>query len=87
MIGNQVKNLKYVLTDKLGTIGMKTEILKLVDLRHYSSEGKCGIPIVDLKLKLGIEIGELNGFLSELYKEKKIVVRKGINNLLVFKKV
>lgn len=66
---------------------MKDEILKLVDLRHDSSEGKCGIPIVDLKLKLGIEIGELNGFLSELYREKKIIVRKGINYPLIFKKV
>lgn len=65
---------------------MKDEILKLVDLRHDSSDGKCGIPIVDLKLKLGIEIEELNSFLSELYKEKKIVVRKGINGSMIFKK-
>lgn len=66
---------------------MKDEILKLVDLKNDSSDGKCGIPIVDLKSKLGIEIDELNGFLSELYKEKKIVVRKGINCPLIFKKV
>jgi len=66
---------------------VKDEIIKLVDLRHYSSEGKCGVPIVDLKNKLGIEIDELNGFLNELHKEKKIIVRKGINSLLVFKKV
>lgn len=64
---------------------MKDEILKLVDLRHDSSDGKCGIPIVDLKSKLNIDIDELNGFLSELYKEKKIVVRNGINSKLIFK--
>lgn len=65
---------------------MKDEILKLVDLRHNSSDGKCGIPIVDLKSKLGIDIDELNDILSQLYKEKKIVVRKGINGKLIFKK-
>jgi len=66
---------------------VKSEILKLVDLRHYSSDGKCGVPIVDLKNKLGIEIDELNGFLNELHKEKKIIVRKGINSKLIFKKI
>lgn len=66
---------------------MKYEILKLVDLKHYSSDGKCGVPIIDLKNKLGIEIDELKVFLTELHKEKKIIVRKGINSLLVFKKI
>lgn len=75
----------FVLGCEILELKMKNEILKLVDLRHDSSEGKCGIPIVDLKLKLGIEIDELNGFLSELHKEKKIFVRKGINGKLIFK--
>ena len=66
---------------------MKTEILKLVDLRHDLTDGKCGLPIVDLKNELGITSDELRVFLSELYKEKKIVVRNGINSKLIFKKM
>ena len=66
---------------------MKTEILKLVDLRHDLTDGKCGLPIVDLKNELGITSDELRVFLSELYKEKKIVVRNGINSRLIFKKM
>jgi hypothetical protein len=66
---------------------VKTEILKLVDLRHDLTDGKCGLPIVDLKNELGITSDELRVFLSELYKEKKIVVRNGINSKLIFKKI
>ena len=66
---------------------MKTEILKLVDLRHDLTDGKCGLPIVDLKNELGITSDELRVFLSELYKEKRIVVRNGINSKLIFKKI
>jgi hypothetical protein len=66
---------------------VKTEILKLVDLRHDLTDGKCGLPIVDLKNELGITSDELRVFLSELYKEKKIVVRNGINSKLIFKKM
>lgn len=84
-MGNYDINL--LLGNFILVIALKEEILKLVDLKHDLSEGKCGIPIVDLKLKLGIEIEELNGFLSELYKEKKIVVRKGINGSMIFKKI
>jgi len=39
---------------------VKSEILKLVDLRHDLTDGRCGLPLVDLKNELGIEYNSPN---------------------------
>jgi len=64
---------------------MKSEIIKLLQDKYDKSNQ--GISIVDLSNGLDLPIDELKKFLNELHKEKKIVVRQGINGKLIYEKV
>jgi hypothetical protein len=64
---------------------LKKEILDQVDLYHTKTGGKCGLTPVNLSFKIGRPYSELKTHLNELYSEKKINVRKGINHYLLFK--
>jgi len=63
---------------------MKPEILKLLQEKYDKTSQ--GISVVDLKNALNLPISELKIFLNELHKEKKIVVRQGINGKLIYLK-
>jgi len=64
---------------------MKSEIIKLLQDKYDKSNQ--GISIVDLSNGLDLPIAELKKILNELHKEKKIVVRQGINGKLIYEKV
>lgn len=63
---------------------MKPEILKLIQEKYDRTSQ--GISIVDLGNFLDLPIDQLKVFLTELYQEKKIVVRQGINQKLIYLK-
>lgn len=63
---------------------MKSEIIKLLQDKYDKSNQ--GISIVDLSNGLNLPIAELKKLLNELHKEKKIVVRQGINGKLIYLK-
>jgi len=64
---------------------MKSEIIKFLQEKYDKSTQ--GISIVDLSNVLDLPIAELKKILNELHKEKKIVVRQGINGKLIYEKV
>lgn len=64
---------------------MKSEIIKLLQEKYDKSNQ--GVYIVDLSNGLDLPIAELKKILNELHKEKKIVVRQGINGKLIYEKV
>ena len=64
---------------------MKSEIIKLLQEKYDKSDQ--GISIVDLSNSLDLPIAELKKILNELHKEKKIVVRQGINGKLIYLKI
>jgi hypothetical protein len=63
---------------------MKLEMLKLLQEKHDRTSQ--GITVVDLANELNLPIDDLKIFLNELHKEKKIVVRQGINGKLIYLK-
>lgn len=63
---------------------MKSEIIKFLQEKYDKSNQ--GISIVDLSNGLDLPIAELKKILNELHKEKKIVVRQGINGKLIYLK-
>ena len=63
---------------------MKFEIIKLLQEKYDKSNQ--GISIVDFSNGLDLPIAELKKILNELHKEKKIVVRQGINGKLIYLK-
>jgi hypothetical protein len=63
---------------------MKLEILKL--LQEKDEKTSQGISLADLVNILHFPIRELKILLNELHKEKKIVVRQGINGKLIYLK-
>jgi transcription initiation factor IIE alpha subunit len=54
--------------------------------RQTLNGNKCGITMPYLMHELGISLEEISTLLNQLYKEKFIVIRKGINNQLIFLK-
>lgn len=64
---------------------LRERILKLVDEKHISSNGLCGLSPVSIKNQLGVGYRELAEQLNYLDKNKLIWVRKGINGYLLFK--
>jgi hypothetical protein len=54
--------------------------------RQTINGNKCGTTMPYLMHELGIGLDEISTLLNQLYKEKFIVIRKGINNQLIFLK-
>ena len=57
-----------------------------IDKKHVRSNGSCGTLVVSLLCDLVLEHKELLPVLKELYAEKKIITREGINGKMIFKK-
>lgn len=63
------------------------EIVKnIIDKKHAASEGSCGTPIPELQQESEIKYEDLKVILRQLYDEKYIKVREGLNGKLIFKK-
>jgi len=63
---------------------MKSKIIKLLQEKYDKTYQ--WISVVDLKNALNLPISELKAILTELYQDKKIVVRQGINGKLIYLK-
>jgi len=63
---------------------MKSKIIKLLQEKYDKTYQ--WISVVDLKNALNLPIDELKAILTELYQDKKIVVRQGINGKLIYLK-
>ena len=61
---------------------MKPEILKIIQEKHDRTSQ--GITVVDLANELNLPIDDLKIILNELHKDKKIIVRQGINGKLIY---
>ncbi len=61
---------------------MKQKILNQIKANNELRGGKCGLPLTQIKGNLN----EVKNILNELYSEGKIIVRKGINQKLIFLK-
>lgn len=62
-------------------------MLEIINKHHENTDGHCGLSVVKLSAISGLEIGEVKKKLNQLWEEKKIKVRDGINGKLIFKKV
>jgi hypothetical protein len=52
---------------------------------HQKANGnKSGLPLTKLVLEFDISVSEVQELLRDLHKNKKIKIRKGLNNHLVF---
>lgn len=63
------------------------KVRKIINKRHKESEGKCGLPIPELQIESEISNEALKPILRQLYDDKYIKVREGLNGKLIFKKV
>lgn len=61
-----------------------TNLLQLIEDFNKATGGKCGITMVQLCEKAGMDFPNLKPLLKELHTEGKIKVREGINQKLIF---
>ncbi len=66
---------------------LKQKLLSEIIKKHDISGNNCGTHIVDLQNKINATYQEIKPVLIELYKEKKIYFRKGINGTMIFLKI
>ena len=59
-------------------------IYELIEENHERTGGHCGITIVGLCLKTRFSAQEVRQELTKLYKEKKIIVKQGLNHKLFY---
>lgn len=62
------------------------QIKNEIEHKHKSSNGKCGLYIVELCDKIELDYNTIRPHLESLYKEKFFTVKEGINGKLLFKK-
>jgi hypothetical protein len=62
------------------------ELKKAILEKQKLSENKCGTSIVYLMRKLNLSLEEIKIMLNELYSQKFIIIRQGINDKLIFLK-
>lgn len=62
-------------------------VKNIIDKKHAASEGSCGTPIPDLQQESEIEHEDLKVILRQLYDQKYIKVREGLNGKLIFKRL
>ena len=66
---------------------LQIQIEKIINDYHEKTGGKCGLSIVVLANELGKDYSEIRPVLNKIYSEKKITIRQGINNQLIFKRI
>lgn len=65
---------------------MIEKVLEVIDIQHNTSNGKCGISPVSVCRTLNVSYPEIKDTLNYLYENNLMLVRKGINGYLLFKK-
>lgn len=70
---------------KNNTLNFIEEALKVIEENHILTNGSCGLSIVELMHRLGLDYQSLKPILNQLFVDKKIIVREGINHKLIFK--
>lgn len=63
---------------------LKQKLIDLLNKYHLKTGGKCGISFTDISIELNKSSDVIKPLLNKLYKEKKIIIRKGINVKLIF---
>lgn len=63
---------------------MKEKVKQLIVEYQTANGNKSGTTIITLKDKTGLPVDYLSDILNQLYKEKFIDIRQGINNKLIF---
>jgi hypothetical protein len=63
---------------------MLNKLKQKITERQTLNDNKCGTTMPYLMQELGVDADEISNLLNQLYKEKFIVIRKGINNQLIF---
>lgn len=66
---------------------LKEKVKHIVDENHTITDGMCGITIPYIQKKAESTHEELKLILRQLYDEKYIRVREGLNGKLIFKKI
>ena len=61
--------------------------MKIVEEKHINTNGMCGISIPKIMISLNKEAKVVKESLLKLWKEKKIIIREGVNGKLIFKKI
>ena len=60
------------------------EVQIFIENRQKQNGNRCGTPITTLIYEFGVSYNELKPILTNLYQEKKIITRKGLNQVLIF---
>ena len=63
---------------------LEFEIQLFIESEQKRSNKKCGIPITTIMSEFEISYNNLKQILNTLHQNKKIIVRKGLNQLLIF---
>lgn len=66
---------------------MKEKIKELIEAKHKSSGGNCGLTFVKIKLQLGFEYKDTLSIVEELIKEDFVEIRDGGQGELIMLKV
>jgi hypothetical protein len=61
------------------------KILEAINETHNKTNGKCGIKSIEIASKLGVTFLDIRDSLNDLNDKKAFKIRKGINNILLFK--
>ena len=63
---------------------LEFEIQLFIENRQKQNGNFCGTPITTLISEFEVPYSELKQILNTLHQNKKIIVRKGLNQLLIF---
>ena len=63
---------------------LEFEIQLFIENEQKRNGNKSGIPITAIQNEFGIQYKELKPILNTLHQNKKIIAKKGLNQLLIF---
>ena len=63
---------------------LEFEIQLFIESHQKSNGGKCGLNPITIAQEFSIDFKELKPILNNLHQNKKIITRKGLNQLLIF---
>ena len=63
---------------------LEFEIQIFIESHQKSNGGKCGLSITTIMSEFSIDFKDLKPILNNLHQNKKIITRKGLNQLLIF---
>ena len=63
---------------------LEFEIQIFIESHQKSNSNKCGILATTIMSEFSLDFKDLKPILNNLYQNKKIITRKGLNQLLIF---